>query len=80
MISRPHLDPHWMGLTGRITKPFHPDHLLDAYGIPLDPEKTSVFLCGNPDMIREVTGQLLPLGYNAHTTQIPGSLHTEEYW
>ncbi len=80
MVSRPHIDKYWQGITGRITRQIIPEHLLKEYGIPLDPEKTSVFLCGNPDMIKEVSGLLLPLGYNAHTTQTPGSLHTEEYW
>lgn len=79
-ISRPHLDTWWTGATGRITKFFEGRTLESQYGIPLHPEKTSVFLCGNPDMIREVTGHLLPLGYNTHTTQAPGSLHIEEYW
>jgi ferredoxin/flavodoxin---NADP+ reductase len=80
MVSRPHLDPHWTGLTGRITRTFQPENLLQTYDIPLDPSQTSVFLCGNPDMIREISETLLPLGYTAHTTQAPGSLHTEEYW
>jgi ferredoxin/flavodoxin---NADP+ reductase len=80
MVSRPHIDPHWSGLTGRITRQFQPEILLKSYGIPLEPDKTSVFLCGNPDMIHEVNQMLTPLGYSAYTTQSPGSLHTEEYW
>lgn len=80
MVSRPHLDPHWSGAKGRITRLFHDGTLTHHYDIPLDPETTSVFLCGNPDMEREITGILLPLGYQVASAHQAGSLHTEEYW
>lgn len=79
-VSRPHLDSWWPGKTGRITQFFENGILEKDFGMSLNPEKTSVFLCGNPDMIREITGHLIPLGYSMYTTQAPGSLHTEEYW
>jgi ferredoxin/flavodoxin---NADP+ reductase len=79
-VSRPHVDTWWTGATGRITRYFEGENLQTQFDIPLNPDETSVFLCGNPDMIREITGRLMPLGYQAYTTQEPGSLHTEEYW
>jgi ferredoxin--NADP+ reductase len=38
----------------------------------LPPESTAVFLCGNPDMIKDAKEQLAAKGY--------GELYTEEYW
>ncbi len=79
-ITRTKEDPWWTGETGRITQ-YSQSHLLrDKLEVDLDPDKTSVFPRGNPDMIHEVGKTLEPLGYTAYTTQIPGSLHTEEYW
>ena len=79
-ITRTQEDPWWTGETGRITKWFQGSLLNDRLEVPLDPARTSVFLCGNPAMIHEVQQTLEPLGYSAYTTQSPGSLHTEEYW
>jgi ferredoxin/flavodoxin---NADP+ reductase len=79
-ITRTKVDPLWTGESGRITQYFQTDILDQRFGVKLDPAKTSVFLCGNPKMIDEV-GKILELrGYTHYTTQVPGSLHTEEYW
>jgi len=79
-VSRPQLDPDWKGDTGRITRYFDTPELQERYGFTLDPAKTSVFLCGNPEMISAVENVLTPLGYTKHTTSEPGALHIEEYW
>ncbi len=79
-ITRPHLYPWWNGDTGRLTRYFEGSLLQERCGIPLDPDKTSVFLCGNPAMIAQVKDMLVPMGYAMGDAQNPGSLHIEEYW
>jgi ferredoxin--NADP+ reductase len=79
-ITRTKEDPWWTGETGRITQYFQSHVLQDRLEVELDPAKTSVFLCGNPAMIEEVTKLLEPRGFTANSTQNPGRLHTEEYW
>jgi ferredoxin/flavodoxin---NADP+ reductase len=79
-ITRPHLDPDWKGDTGRITRYFDTDILRERLGVEFNPERTSVFLCGNPAMIEDVKKVLEPKGYTAHSPSSPGSLHIEEYW
>jgi ferredoxin--NADP+ reductase len=79
-ISRPHLDADWKGDTGRITRYFDTDVLKERLGLAFDPEKTSVFLCGNPAMIEDVKKALEPKGYTVHSPTAHGSLHIEEYW
>jgi ferredoxin--NADP+ reductase len=79
-ISRPHLDGEWKGDTGRITRYFDSPILNERLGLDFDPQKTSVFLCGNPAMIEDVKKVLEPKGYTTHAPAAPGSLHIEEYW
>ncbi len=80
VISRPGDDPAWDGLKGRLTPFFQTGPMEDAFGVPLDPRHTSVFLCGNPQMIHDISEVLHHRGYTNHTTESPGSLHVEEYW
>ena len=79
-ITRFKKDPWWAGETGRITKYFDTPVLNESLGLEFDPNKTSVFLCGNPAMIEDVKTTLEPKGYTVHAQDKPGSLHTEEYW
>lgn len=65
IVSR---DPTWTGRTGRIYT------ALDDLPEPLDPARTHVFACGNPEMIREVETRLLARGFTTGT-----NLHVERY-
>jgi ferredoxin--NADP+ reductase len=64
-------------------------------GVPLDPQRTHVFLCGNPAMIGAPThgahgGQLSSpvgmieilsrLGFRPDEKSHPGNIHYEKYW
>ncbi len=81
MVSRPDGEnPPWPGRTGRVTALFADDGIKDLLGGPLDPERIKVFLCGNPDMIVELTGLLERRGYREHTRKAPGSIFVEKYW
>ncbi len=79
-ITRLKEDPNWKGESGRITQYFKDSILSERFGMELNPAETSVFLCGNPAMIEEVTHLLGPKGFTLYSTTNPGSLHTEEYW
>ncbi|MBI5362229.1 MAG: ferredoxin--NADP reductase [Planctomycetes bacterium] len=79
VVSRPEPADAWKGLTGRVQVALEPDRLR-ALGVELDPARTHVFLCGNPEMIRDVRALLEPLGYRPDALETPGSLHFEKYW
>ncbi len=67
----------WAGLRGTIESHLE-NHLLEKQaGVELNPEKTHVFLCGNPTMIESVSKILFEKGYTKHTNKEAGSLHIE---
>ncbi|MFH0882363.1 MAG: ferredoxin--NADP reductase [bacterium] len=49
-------------------------------GVPLDPGRTHVFLCGNSTMIRDVEDRLMPLGFEPRWSDPDGRIHTEIYY
>ena len=49
-------------------------------GVAIDPERTDIFLCGNPDMIRDAKSLLEPRGFVPDKGRQSGTLHVEEYW
>lgn len=79
-ITRPARDPHFTGATGRLQALIADGILEKASGVALDPQRTDVFLCGNPEMIREVSAHLEARGYVPDRPRSPGTLHLEEYW
>lgn len=79
-ITRPEKDPHFAGLTGRIQHLLGEGVLERDGGVELDPERTEVFLCGNPDMIREAQAMLALRGYRPGRGREAGTVHVEEYW
>jgi len=67
----------------------------EAIGVPLDPDRTHVYLCGNPAMIglpewtddqphfpstRGMAEVLFKLGFIVDRRGHPGNIHYEEYW
>lgn len=63
-LSRP--EPGWKGLKGRVTA-----HLDDAV---LDTANTSIYLCGNGDMIKDVRNMMLARGVPKE------DVHFEQFW
>ena len=73
-----------------------PEKFREQFGWSPDPEKTHVFLCGNPSMIGlpekneagdlvfpEAKGMVELLtnqGYQLTTAKNPGNIHFEKYW
>jgi ferredoxin--NADP+ reductase len=49
-------------------------------GFPLEPERVTVFLCGNPAMIADVRALLEGRGFTLDRRQAPGSIRLERYW
>jgi ferredoxin/flavodoxin---NADP+ reductase len=86
------LDPHVPGYVGK-------QHLQDYFasgqferksGLTLDPQRTHVFLCGNPDMVGLPTHDdrrkpamveiLAWRGFQLDGADQPGTVHCESYW
>jgi ferredoxin--NADP+ reductase len=79
-ITRPAQDPCFQGRSGRIQALVDQGVIQQDSGIELDPAKTEIFLCGNPEMIEIVQGQLEARGFKAGDAIMPGNIHVEEYW
>jgi ferredoxin--NADP+ reductase len=62
------------GRKGRVQK------LFDEGVLAPDPQRDSVFLCGNPAMIEELEVSLTGQGFVLHSKKTPGNLHVEKYW
>lgn len=70
----------WAGLSGRVQTVLDSPELCQRFGIELDPERTHVLLCGNPDMIVELRAKLEAQGYRADTPAQLGGMRLERYW
>ena len=46
----------------------------------LRPDKTVVYICGNPEMITDVTETLKRRGMKKHRRRDPGQITVENYW
>jgi len=67
-------------LHGRVTTAFADGSLEARAGISLDPERSHLMLCGNPDMILELTAALGTRGLRKHRVRTPGHISAEKYW
>jgi ferredoxin--NADP+ reductase len=70
----------WKGLRARLQKLFEPDKFRELFGRELTPENMRIFICGNPEMITQLTAQLGERGFRPHRRRNPGHIHTERYW
>jgi ferredoxin--NADP+ reductase len=71
---------HGAALPGRVTTAFADGSLEDRAGLKLDPDKSHLLLCGNPDMILELTAALGQRGLRKHRVRTPGHITAEKYW
>ncbi|HEX7224670.1 MAG TPA: FAD-binding oxidoreductase [Candidatus Limnocylindria bacterium] len=69
-ISRPQANPDWAGVTGRVEAIVASQ--LDAHG--LTPENTTIYLCGNPDMVSAVEEVAAERGFPSE------QVRKELYW
>jgi ferredoxin/flavodoxin---NADP+ reductase len=80
IIDRPQQDPGWTGEVGYVQRFFSDGSVARLLEHPLAPDRTVVFLCGNPRMIDEMLGLLGGLGFRQHTRREPGDVFVEEFW
>jgi len=67
-------------LAGRVTSALVAGTLEASAGVRLDPERSHVMLCGNPQMIAEFTQLLGDRGLRKHRVRTPGHVTSEKYW
>ena len=79
-ITRADQDPHFHGRTGRIQNVLEQGAVENDAKVELNPAKTDVFLCGNPEMVKVVKEILAKKGFVAGDSKNPGNIHVEEYW
>ncbi|MSP71795.1 MAG: ferredoxin--NADP reductase [Myxococcales bacterium] len=51
-----------------------------AAGMVFSAERSRVMLCGNPQMVEEVTETLISRGLSKHSKKNPGHITAERYW
>lgn len=76
-VSRP--CDQWKGTKGRVQNIFEQEGFKSSWG-KIDPQDTAVMLCGNPQMIEDLTLKFESMGFNIHTRNKKGNLHFEKYW
>lgn len=79
-ITRPEVDLHFRGHTGRLQTLIERGLIEQESGVPLDPNQAEVFLCGNPEMVTTVKALLAASGYTPDHGKEIGTIHVEEYW
>jgi len=79
-ITRPDEDPHFHGNVGRVQSLLDKGIVEMVGGVPLDPSRMDVFLCGHPEMIRASKEKLAVRGFKPDQGKETGTVHVEEYW
>jgi ferredoxin--NADP+ reductase len=67
-------------LPARIPRLIEDGRLEQAAGVELDPQRSRIMVCGNPNMARELRRQLTERGFRANRRDAPGQLAFENYW
>jgi ferredoxin--NADP+ reductase len=80
IIDEKERDPLWTGEVGFVNRYFLEGRVAEILGHDLDPDRTSVFLCGNPAMIESMEELLGARGFREHTRKEPGNVFVEKYW
>lgn len=76
-ISRERVDDT---IPGRIPAAIENGLLERAADIEMTPERSHFMLCGNPDMVKDVTELLKSRGFSKNRRRTPGHITTENYW
>ncbi|NTW84051.1 MAG: ferredoxin--NADP reductase [Chlorobiaceae bacterium] len=72
-------DEEWDGLRSNIEDLLRKDFIQNEFNITPDPERTHFFLCGNPEMVANVSEWLVGFGYRRHHPDSPGEFYVEEF-
>ena len=70
---------HAGSLAGRIPAAIR-DGRLEAAAGAFAPERSQFMLCGNPDMVKDVTAALAERGLRRHRRRSPGQITVETFW
>jgi ferredoxin--NADP+ reductase len=73
-------EKHPGALADRVPEAIADERLERAAGVALDPRSAQVMLCGNPDMVMDVTEALKARGLKRHRHREPGHVAVEPYW
>lgn len=68
------------GLQGRVTKLLANGELMAHLSLDALSQDSHFMLCGNPDMVKEVTLWLQEQGFKRHRRNEPGHISVEQYW
>ncbi len=69
----------WSGLTKFVQDIYKDGHVSKTMGTEITAENTHVFLCGNPNMINDMTELLEDEGFQEHKKRAPGNIHSEKF-
>jgi ferredoxin--NADP+ reductase len=72
-------EDHPGSLSGRIPAAIR-DGRLERAAAPITPERSQLMLCGNPDMVKDVTAALVERGLRKHRRRAPGQISVENFW
>jgi ferredoxin--NADP+ reductase len=67
-------------LPGRVPAAIADGRLEAAAGAELSAARSQVMLCGNPEMVKDVTAALEARGMRKHRRRAPGHITVETYW
>jgi ferredoxin--NADP+ reductase len=73
-------EPSPGALTARIPQLIEDGRLERAAGVTLEQQRSRIMVCGNPEMARELRGQLTARGFRTNRRAEPGHLAFENYW
>lgn len=73
-------DPDWPGKTGFVYEYIKDGTVAKILGHDMDPRMTSVFLCGNPLMVKSMEQMLIERGFRIHKRRDPGNIFVEKFW
>ncbi len=69
----------WRGKTQFIQDLWAEGVVEKAWGLKPTPENTHIFLCGNPNMIKDMTEVLEKENFVEHSRRQPGQIHVEKF-
>lgn len=69
-----------LGCQGRVTELIENKQLLTHLGYKQFPDNSHFMLCGNPEMVKQLSAQLQSMGYERHRRAKPGQITVEQYW
>jgi ferredoxin--NADP+ reductase len=80
MVSFVSREKHAGSLAGRVPDAIADERLERAAGVALSARSAQVMLCGNPDMVLDVTDALKARGLRRHRHREPAQIAVEPYW